>query len=163
MSAMKASPLTYLENFGENPQLDDMEATISKAEEYLVHVIKDTQCKTMDGLKAHMYFHSKSSQVQLPPTSYSTRSHILRAPYATHRMVSILTPQIPNLDPTSFGFIIDDGLLLADQAKRPIPEEYTIRCNCAKCATFKCLCKKTGVMCCKFCSCSGTSGICKND
>ena len=66
----------------------------------------------MDGLRAQMYFHSKDSHVQLPSTSYSTRSHIFRALYATHRMLSVHTPEIPNLDQTSFEYIVDDGLFL---------------------------------------------------
>jgi len=104
---------------------------------------------TMDELRVHMYCHSKGKQ-QLPPTSTSTRSHILRSLFATYKMVSVLTPDSPDLDPTDFGYVIDDGLLVADPANRSISEKYTVRCNCSKCATVRCPCMQSEDMCCKF-------------
>ena len=68
-----------------------------------------------------MYFHRKSNQ-HLPPTSNSTRNYILRSLFETYKMVLILTLDSPDLDPTSFGYVINDGLLVADRAKQPIHE-----------------------------------------
>jgi len=49
-AAVKAGAVKYLENFGSNPVESDIESVVAKAEEYLVQVMKDSDCKTMDEL-----------------------------------------------------------------------------------------------------------------
>ena len=121
-------------------------------EMYLTQVLKyGTKCKTMNELRSWAYHHKKSLTLeQLPPTSYSIRDHILRSIYATHNMVSILDNQRVVLDPRNYGFCEENDLLLPTNSVKTIPEMYAQFCNCVKCATIKCSCRRIGVPCCKF-------------
>ena len=50
-------------------------------------------------------------------------------------MVTLLQPHKPTLlNPIAFGFKITDELLQPVKGVKPIPEEYTILCNCKKCS-----------------------------
>jgi len=65
-----------------------------------------------------------------------TKLHIKRAFYATHQMINVLGKTEDDiLDPRLYGFEVVDDLLVPQEGKNSIPEEYTIRCNCSKCTT----------------------------
>lgn len=154
-AALKAEPTEYLVDFGRNLYGPNWETSIAKAEEYLAQVFqRGTKCKTMDQLRTYIYHHSKGLNLdQLPPTSYAIRSHILRACYATFQMVSILCTESHAMDPTLYGFVEVEELLMPDTAIQRIPQEYALLCQCAKCATVRCTCRSKGLPCCKFCRC----------
>ncbi len=49
LSALKADPVKYLTDIGNNSQHPDLEQIFSKAEEYLIQVLRlETECKTLD-------------------------------------------------------------------------------------------------------------------
>ena len=134
------------------------------AEEYLTPVLKRTSmCKTTDDLRSYMYHHSKTSSFQnQPPTSYATKQHIRRAYFATYQMISVLSkPHWEALDPTLYGYKVVDDLLVPIVGKNPIPEEFTVMCNCTKCGTYHCSCRRNNVPCCTFCKCQ--SGVAVSD
>ena len=152
-AALRANPIQYLKGFGSSPHGSDIEFVIAKAEEYLVQVVKPgSEWKTMDDLRYWMYHHSKGKTIdQLPPTSYSTRGHILRAFYVTHLQINCLFT--PELDPKQFGFEDVDGVLMPVHYRRLLPTNFAAECNCIKCATSRCSCRKNLVSCCRFCKC----------
>ena len=160
-AALKANPVAFLKNFG---QLDvNIEDQIKLAEEYLVQVKKKgSSCKKMDELRDFLHHPSKSSE--LPPTSKETRQHILRAFYATHQMTNGLISG-HNIDPLSYGFEEVDDLLMPQKGRNPIPEEFTVKCKCLKCASKqRCSCRSKHIHCCSFCKCRSVSGTteCRN-
>ena len=160
-ATLPANPDHYLQDFGH--KTIDIDGIIALAEEYLTQVLKKgSSFKTIDQLRSHIYHHSKRvSFEQLPPTSYAMRAHILRALYATYQLVSLLSTTQESLDPTLYGFKDDDELLMADLAKRPIPEEFVVHCNCFKCRSERCPCCRNVVPYCTFCKCqSGVNGNC---
>ena len=159
-AALNADPLEYLKDFDFGTNCTD--SFMASCEEYLVQVLKkNTKCTTMDQLRDYMYHHSKGiSLEQLPPTSHMIQQHILRAYYATYQMVNLFHPQRSTLlDPTAFGFMATDEILMPMNAVRPIPEEYTIMCNCKKCSNDRCVCRKKGLPCISFCKCQSVQGI----
>ena len=165
-SAMDSNPEKYLDGFGVIVNPDSLDLKVSSAEEYLVQVLKrGTTLKTMNQLRGWMYHHSKGCSLQdLPPTSYAVRLHILRAFYAANIMTSLLADQHPFLDPTLYGYVVENDLLIPDIGLRPVPEEFTVHCNCIKCAPIRCICRKSGLPCCSFCKCGSTTDedACKN-
>ena len=162
-AALKASPENFLNGFGTLE--DNIENQIHLAEKYLVQVKKKgSLCETMDQLRYYEYHHSKSSA--LPPTTHETRLHILRSFYVTNQVTSFLTPtpETEKIDPISYGYEVVDDLLVPKTGRNPIPEEFTIKCKCLKCATESCPCRISHYSCCSFCKChvdlSGSK--CKN-
>ena len=158
-AAMRADPGKYLLQFG---TMIDIDRQVVEAEEYLVQVFKKSQsCKTLDQLRCHLYHHSKRPCLDdLPPTSHAAELHIKRAFYCTNLMMNILAIQPTKLDPCLYGYEELDDLLVPQQGKHPIPEEYTVRCNCAKCATERCSCRKNHLPCTSFCNChSGVTAM----
>lgn len=160
-AALKATPVAFLKNFG---QLDvNIEDQIKLAEEYLVQVKKKgSSCKTVDELRDFLYHHSKASE--LPPTSKETRLHILRELYATHQMINGLSSD-QNIDPLLYGFEVEDDLLMPKKGRNPIPEEFTVKCECFKCSSKQsCSCRSKQIRCCSFCKCSSVSDTpgCRN-
>ena len=96
----------------------------------------------------------------LPPTSNAVQEHIHRAYYARYQMVTLLQPHKPTLlNPIAFGFKKTDELLLPVKSVKPIPEEYTILCNCKKCSNGRCACRKVGLPCISFCKCQSLQGV----
>ncbi|KAK7071366.1 hypothetical protein SK128_026232 [Halocaridina rubra] len=91
----------------------NMDNAVARAEAYLTQVLKKgTGMKTMHQLRNYKYHHAKRSCVDdLPPTSHAIRLHIRRAFFATHQMVSLLSPCEP-LDPKEFGFELIGNLLV---------------------------------------------------
>ena len=134
LSSLKASPETYLKDFG---TMNDIEKQIALSEEHLVKVVKKPSTfKATDRLRDYLYHHAKCQY--LTPTSYAIRMHILRAFYATNLMTNILFKTSKSLDPTLFGFEVVSDLLVLQFGNNPIPEEFTITCNCSKCVLRPC-------------------------
>ena len=96
-AAIKANPTDYLKEFGRD--LANFQESAFKAEEYLVKVLSlTTSFKTMDELRFYKFHHSKNMKiVDLPPTSFSLKGHLLRAFYATYMTINCLSD--PYLDP----------------------------------------------------------------
>jgi len=164
-AALKIDAKQYLSEFGVNLNSSTLDNVISKAGEYLVQVLKHgSPCKSMDELRYYQYHQTKSCTMdQLPPTSYATRGHILRAMYATHMQINCLRND--SLDPTQYGFELVDGQLIANKFCRLIPDDLVMCCTCRKCATRRCLCRKNNFPCCQFCKCQATQAdatLCEN-
>ena len=152
-AALKCDPVIHLADFGKaetaSPPL------LARAEEYLVKVLKRaTTCKTFTELRKEIYHHSKNSIMQqLPPTTIPLQQHLLRAHLATFQMVHLLdhSEALPN--PTEFGYIDEDGLLLPSKKLSDVPVALTVTCACGKCARITCSCREEGERCCQFCRC----------
>lgn len=158
-AALNANPSKYLKAFDNGPTCTDDFA--ASCEAYLVQVLKrNTKCATMDQLRDYIYHHSKGVSLdQLPPTSHAVQQHIHRAYYSTYQMVTLLhTHGTTVLNPIAFGFKRTDELLLPIKGLRPVPEEYTILCNCIKCSNNRCACRKAGEPCISFCKCQSLQG-----
>ena len=168
-AAVEAYPEKYLKYFG----IASIEDVLQDSEAYLVQVLspkskKQNKCTTMNELRSQMYYNSKTlSNDQLPPTTKEIHEHIRRAYFVTHQMISLLHPQPMSLEATAYGFEEREELLLPTKVEVPISEEYTIVCNCTKCSSNRCVCRKHGLPCLKFCKCNSfkddeASPQCKN-
>ena len=150
VASLKATPEFFLKDFGTLES--NIENQITQAEQYLIKVKKKGSCcKTFDQLRSYLYHHSKS--LDLPPTSHETRLHILRALYATHIMKTGITTANDINDPRLYGYEVEDELLIPQRGRNPIPEEFTVSCNCSKCSTDRCQCRAKHLPCCLFCKC----------
>lgn len=152
-AALKARPSEYLQKFGMDTNEEVMQIGIAKAEEFLVQVLKlGSECKTMDELRVWVYHNSKTASLNnLPPTSYSTREHIMRSFYATHVYVNCLKEI--QLQPTMFSYVKQDGLLLPFKEFKMIPPDLVKNCSCKTCDNRNCGCRRNCSPCCKFCRC----------
>jgi hypothetical protein len=166
-AGMIAKPAQYLANFGLCSNTDELEDQITKAEQFLVQVLhKGSSCKTMNELRSWMYHKRKGiTLLELPPTSQSTRAHILRSYYVTNFMRCLLMENAPILNLREYGYKECDGLLLPVASENAIPETTVQCCTCQKCATVRCTCRKVGLTCCRLCQCKSGNGPelqCKN-
>lgn len=78
--ALLCNPVQYLSDFATKMDLQSIEESIVLCEQFLVQVIeKGSHCRTMDELRLWTYYwNDKKTLDNLPPTSRSTRQHILR-------------------------------------------------------------------------------------
>ena len=114
---MKADPVQFLQLFGKNPHHAAFTQTLDMAERYLVQVLKrGTHCQTMDELRFVLYHQSRQSFLDLPPTSFATKGHILRAFYVTYMPLNCL--DTIEQDPKNFGFEEQDGLIVPNTFRR---------------------------------------------
>ena len=149
-AALKATPELFLKDFV--TLKSNIENQITQAEQYLIQVKKQGSCcKNFDQLRSYIYHHSKSSD--LPPTSHETRFHIFRALYAAHIMKTGITASEDHYDPRLYGYGEEDDLLIPKRGRNPIPEDFTVTCNCSKCSTDRCQCRTKHLPCCSFCKC----------
>ena len=157
-AALKAKPAEFLVDFGSDPEL----INFSRIEEYLVQVYKSgIPLKTMDELRYYVYHHSKKSIDELPPTSRMTKAHILRAFHGTYVQQHCLSGL--QLCAENFGYVCEDGLLLAQENHILLPDDFPRNCMCGKCATLRCICRSAGVACCSYCKCQAPmTPVCKN-
>ena len=79
-------------------------------------------------------------------------------------MTKLLTAAQEQIDPTLYGFLEIDNLLVPQIGRNPIPEEFTIKCQCSKCASERCPCRMKHRSCCSFCKCRSDleGSVCKN-
>ena len=152
LATLRAHPEMYKKKFGTRYNFGSQ---VVMAEEYLTIVLKQTtMCKTTDHLRSYLYNYSKRSCLKsLPTTSYATKQHIERAYFATYNIAVLSKPQWKPLDPILCGYKAVDDLLVPTDGKNPIPEEFTVMCNCTKCGTYHCSCHSNDVPCCTFCKC----------
>ena len=66
-------------------------------------------------------------------------------------MFEVLDNVINNPDPTLFGHVLDNELLLPEFGHKVLPEKNTVRCGSRRCTTASCPCKRNVVICTKFC------------
>lgn len=141
-----------------------MEEILNKAERFLVNVVnKNANCLSFDDLRLWNY-HFKSTLVEeMPPTSNSIKLHILRSLYVTHSQITCLDSNAQELDPTEFGFIEKDDLLMPERVDtlKPPEDEFIYACNCKVCTRRSCNCLRWKVACSSFCACRKKS-TCKN-
>ena len=158
-AALKCDPLIHLAEFGKSEKANPL--ILASAEEYLVRVLKRaTTCKTFTELRKEIHHHSKKSIMQqLPPTTIALQQHLLWAHLATFQMVHLLdySEALPN--PTEFGYIDEDGLLLPSKKLNDVPVAYTVTCASGKCARITCSCREEGVRCCRFCRCRKNNSV----
>lgn len=143
-----------------------LKSSMESAEKYLVQVYKkNSVCTNFDELRYHTYHFGRTavSLLDLPPSSQSIALHILRAYYATYQQVNILEVNILKLDPTQFGYVLEDNNLLPRKILTLYPpiDELVPNCNCKVCITKHCICKSNGLPCISFCLCRSQNS-CKN-
>jgi hypothetical protein len=102
-AGIKADPVLYhLKDFGRAEA--DVQDCVLNAEKYLVQVLSrgNHGIEMMDSLRYNMYHHRKSMTIlDLPPTSYATEGHILRAVYMTYMQINCLRDF--TLNPQKYG------------------------------------------------------------
>ena len=168
-AAVDAKPEKYLKYIG----IASIQDVLQDSEAYLVQVLspkskKQNKCTIMNELRSQMYYNGKTLfNDQLPPITKEIHEHIQRAYFVTHKMISLLDPQLRTLEATEYGFEEREELLLPTKVEVPIPEEYTIVCKCTKCSSKRCVCRKHGLPCLRFCKCNSLqddedSPQCKN-
>ena len=100
----------------------------------------------MDDLRYWMYHFCKSHDFdKIPPTSHLTVSHIKRAFYVTHDIITVFDNEA-SLDPTNFGFQIESGYLIPQKDLRLWPNDLVKECHCISCyrgAT--CICRSNNL------------------
>ena len=106
----------------------NIDRDIKNAEEYLIQVLKKkSPCKTFNELRLWSYHHSKCALVEdLPPTSSSIKLHILRSFYIVYTQTNCLDMNVTLLDPTQYGFIVEDDLLMPQQVQIVLPPSYEL-------------------------------------
>ena len=120
-SGLKQLAILGLDNFGKDPRLNCVEDMLLAAEKYLVTVLKpNNPCKSMDDLRYHIYHHSKSqSFVDLPPITFETKGHWLRAIYNTYQYIyAMVSESMLQLNPVHYGYEESDGLLIPSRYHR---------------------------------------------
>ena len=151
-AGIKSNPSMYLKDFGKLE--GDVEEALCSAEKYLVQVLNsgDHSIKTLDNLKYRIYHqHKSTTTLDLPPTSYAAKGHILRALYVVYIQTNCLNNA--SLDPMKYGFQMVEGILEPKIYHHPLPDHMATNCNCVKCATSRCPCREEGLPCCAFCKC----------
>lgn len=124
---------------------ESIRASLKLAEEYLAHVVNNAaNCKNFDELRLWSYHHKVGSIEDLPPTSNSINLHILRAFYVVYSQLTCLDMTAIKLDPTMFGFVLEDGKLKIKKITTFVPpvDELLPPCNCKVCSTKACPCNK---------------------
>ena len=132
---------------------------------HLVHcVARNCEIDTFDDLRNHTY-HLKSFQLsleKLPCTSSSIHLHIMRAYLQCYLWLHAPFVENVEINPLEFGFYISNEELILKIIHGPsIPEDFSIPCNCIKCAKINvCPCRVKAISC-EFCKCGSSEG-CKN-
>ena len=152
-AAMKVNAIHYLNGFGHGLQLTEDEE--KKAEEFLAKVYSHTSgLTTFDELRVR-HFLKNNSISNLPPTSKSVKTHILRWWYLTKVCSSLLSNTFDDLNPLEYGWYKDEEDLLPVKNLSILPEEYTCKCSCkGDCSTKRCKCKKLNSICTLYCFCN---------
>ena len=117
---------------------------------------KQTAITDVNTLRLWLYHHTKHTTLHslpLPPSKGALLAHISRTFYISYQMCSILDEVEANLDPTDFGYIMVDDLLLPLNKITQLPENMPAVCNCQHCATKRRNCRKLSISCSKFCKC----------
>lgn len=159
-AAMIGDAFKYLSGFGLTN--DCTEDVIQQAEIFLVRLIrKKSSCRTMDELRYSIYKNDNNiSLSRLPPTSTSTRAHILRAFYNSYFQMNCLSKNI-ELDMTEFGYEYSGDLIVPKTEIHLYPpeDELVPACTDGKCSRKYCNCASAGIRCCIYCKCHNNEKI----
>lgn len=167
-AALSCDPVKYLIDFGRKMDLQSIEESVALAEQYLDQLLKKgSHCQTMDELRLWtFYWNDKKKLEDMPPTSRSTREHILRSIFCTYNQLTCLNEDREQLDATSFGYSKNGDWLLPKKGIILYPDEDELvpNCSCVKCARSTCCCAAAGLSCCVFCKCQSVTVVnCKNE
>ena len=151
-----------LHRFGREELSEEM---IGDAERFLLMCASKHDVSTFDDLR-YVVYHEKYQEFSIekfPPTSASIREHILRAYLQTYMWVHAPFVSHTEIDPLLYGYECDDeGSLAPKLSEKPaIPDDFPAPCNCLKCATKVCPCRKREISCCQYCKCDAGDS-CKN-
>ena len=156
---------TFVQHFGLLASVGDraLDADIiSSAEEFLCKiygVVNDT----LDLARVEL-FGKDNRPERLPPTSDAFKQHLKRAHYQTKiwRQAHVAKPVLPK--PEEMGWRLEDGELIPVlMTLDPVPKACLemVSCNCRTgCATLRCKCRKSGVVCTGLCGCTKADGNC---
>ena len=136
---------------------------ISNTEHSLVKCYNQKRkAMNFDDLRYEEY-HSKAFNFdakQLPSTSESIYKYIKHAYYQSYMWVNAATNQSMFVDPLYYGYILDNGLLVAEISSSEHPDDFQLPCTCKKYAQDVCPCRIKSIGCCQYCKC--TKSECKN-
>ena len=136
--------------------------TIASAEKFVCRMYK-TLDDSLDLARVSL-FGKVSSPEKLPPTSDAFRQHLKRCHYQTAvwRQAHIQKPVLPS--PEESGWKLAEGLLVpVFMTLDPIPKACLemISCRCTTgCATLRCKCRKSQVVCTGLCGCTKNDANC---
>ena len=86
-----------------------------------------------------MYHNGKNvDNEDLPPTSRSTKGHLLRSFFYTYLQHHCLDDFFIPLDPCEFGFEVKESILVPQTNMQKYPNGFIGACNCEKCAKSLC-------------------------
>lgn len=134
------------------------DAAITSAELFFCRLYKTSET-SLDMARVAL-FGKVGSPEKLPPTSDAFRQHLLRCHYQTAvwRQAHVPKPTLPN--PTETGWMLqDDQLTPVFMTLEPIPKACLemVSCKCTTgCATLRCSCRKSNVVCSGLCECTNT-------
>ena len=167
-AALKAEPEKFLKQFAKSPNLS--EATINKAELYMIKVLKpQSEAMNFTEFRAEIFHNSKSSSLHiLHPTSDGMLPHIKRSLYNAYHMIHCIDIQLETgnallLKPEENGFQYEENELMPATSWKLLEPKWSVTCACTKCTRASCSCRVANVRCGKFCNCKRKSAtMCKN-
>lgn len=140
---------------------------IAKAgEKFILVLYGNEKCPTLDDLRFQMYrkkistldLHSKFDLTTLPPTTAAAMQHSYRVYYQVQTWMGEI------LNPTDWGWHINEGALLPTQTLKPPAPENLLKlmfCQCKANCTSQCECKRSDLSCSALCGhCEGVT--CEN-
>ena len=150
-SACISRPERYLSDFGIEPL---RESSFASAEKYLVRVISPrSNCETFDQLRYQLYKSKEKVVNELPPTSSAMHGYLLRSHYFVYICSSLLDTGSKVLEPTNYGWFMQNGLLVPAKNFTTMPSHFTTKCHCKKGCARDCGCKRKLEKCTKYCGC----------
>ncbi|KAL7296570.1 hypothetical protein TKK_0010001 [Trichogramma kaykai] len=160
-SAIRADPITYLKTFAHDISEAKIEESLDNAEQFLLRVLRKKHL-SFDFLRKKMHF-AFVLPTELPATSASIRLHARRAFYATYMQINLLNPSSAKLDPTLFGFCLENEHLIPSKIENLFPSNDALvpSCTCEVCSTKSCGCHRNQLACTSFCKCH-INNTCKN-
>ena len=160
LSALKANPLQYLQNFAETDNIGDHDFAL--AEEYLVKVWNgvrgNTSSRTFDQLRLERDTQKSITPLEkFPPTSSAVREHLRRGFFLVRKALMLLTSNESGLSPVHYGWYIDNDKLLPSKGMKKFNDELLVVCDCKGKCTRRCKCFRAGQKCVIFCHNGATS------
>ena len=127
-------------------------------------------CASLNILRRTFVSSGKSKPRRLPPTSDSFLQHLLRCVYQLFIWTNAMTPNMPSLDPSDFGYMqTESGLYkpkYMTQSMAPPELLNDMVCVCEDHCSEDCICSNNEQPCTLACRCKGSlidnSEICQN-
>lgn len=135
---------------------ENVRLSISLAEEYLVRILCNQLCVSFDELRYAEYRRGKVfSTEDLLPSSDLIVPNIKRAYFVTYYWLNILNSNLIPLDPTNFGYKLEDGYFKLEVPEKMYPSVSDLPppCTCLKCSRATCKCVENMVPCIDLCRC----------